>query len=148
MAKAEGVETPKRKSGKWGWIVVAGIIGVAWLGATNPTEQTVPLTAEQKADQEAAKVAAFYKDCTLSRYGSEAFALMTAYIKPRLNDAGSAKFPYRDEYIRIDQSTCTFHIAGEFSAKNGFGGHVRGDYDAELRRTPKGKWIPVSVNVN
>lgn len=114
----------------------------------NPTEPPVPLTAEQKADQETIQLAAFYSGCTLSRYGSEAFALTTAYIKPRLNNPGSAKFPYRDEYIRIDQSTCTFHIAGEFSAKNGFGGRVRGLYDVQLRRTQKGGWVPVSVRVN
>lgn len=152
MAKAERAEGKKKKSGKGGLLVVATLAGITGVGIANspedsPGEQPIPSTVEAEIDQEAAKLAAFYNSCSVDRYGTGAFVAMKLYVKQRLNDPGSAKFSYRRDLIRVDRSSCTFFLSGAFSAKNGFGGRVRGAYEVELRRTQKGGWVPVKVTV-
>ena len=145
MAKAKKAE--KKKSGWLGWALVFGIVGLLYVGASNPFPAGPPLTPEQIAEKEAEDAANYQARCTVDRYGSMAFVMLQAPIKKRLNDPGSARFGHRPQSITVDSSSCMFTVTGEFSAKNGFGGRVRGTYIGQIIRTRDGGWLPVSVDV-
>lgn len=68
-------------------------------------------------------------------------------MEERLNDPRSARFEDASKNLRLDNTTCTFSVTGEFSAKNGFGGRVRGYYDVKVRRTEDGRWLKIAAEV-
>ena len=89
----------------------------------------------------------YAETCTVGRYGVDASLYMRTIVKRRLNDPGSARFPNALDGVRVDRATCTFTVTGEFSAKNGFGGRVRGYYNVRLQRSEDGKWSLVDADV-
>lgn len=147
MAKQQSA-TPKKKSSGLGTLLVfAAIGGIMYLGATNPSEdlEAVDMTSAEREAQAAEK---FQRRCTVKRYGGTAFVMAQSHIKRRLNDPRSAKFGYQPAATTVDPASCTFTILGEFTAKNGFGGRVRGSYLVEIKRTRDGGWLPVKVRVD
>lgn len=147
MAKQETAAPKKKSSGLGALLVIGTIGGIMYLGATNPSDE-FKVADVSSAEREAQAAATFQKRCTVKRYGGMAFVMAQSHIKRRLNDPGSAKFGYQPAATTVDPASCTFTVLGEFSAKNGFGGRVRGSYLVKIKRTPDGAWAPVSVNVD
>lgn len=147
MAKQETHAKKKKSSGIGGFIVLAALCGIVYLGAANRGDD-VSLAKTTPAEREAQLAADYQKRCTVKRYGSTAFVMAQSQIKRRLNDPGSAKFGYKPSATTVDSSSCTFTIVGDFTAKNGFGGRVRGAYLVTIKRKRNGGWVPVSVNVD
>lgn len=145
MAKQESKELKKKSSGIAGWLVLAAIGGITYIGATYQRTDAVQVSSVTADEQQASK---YQRRCTVKRYGSMAFVMAQSHIKQRLSDPSSAKFGYKPASTSVDSSTCTFTILGEFSAKNGFGGRVRGSYFVKIKRYEDGSWAPVSVSVD
>lgn len=141
MAK-ERARKGSAKGAVFGWVLILGsaFAALSFVGANQDdiraASETTPRPEQSYADK-----------CTVRRYGSDAVVYMQTVVKQRLNDPGSARFPRALDGVSVDRATCTFTVRGEFSAKNGFGGRVRGYYTVILQRSEDGRWSMIAADV-
>ncbi|MEM6411969.1 MAG: hypothetical protein AAF683_10590 [Pseudomonadota bacterium] len=125
---------PKKKKGWLGAAIVCiGSFAFATLPEPDPLDMSPEAVAEREQQKlerqrQLAEIARQREICDVSKHRSTAIVTARYLVKERLNDPRSARFPRAPSQLTVDQSTCTFAIAGEYSAKNAFGGRVRGSY--------------------
>jgi len=136
----------KAKTKKPGFFKTLGgfIVIFCMFGAMLPSEDLSPeaVAAGSERDQQKAeaRMERYLRRCTVDRYDIGAYVAAQTAVKRRLNDPRSARFPITPPNMRLDKSDCSFRFAGSYSAKNGFGGRIRGNYAIHIRRQINGDW--------
>ena len=146
-------KTEKKRSRLLLWssaLIMTGaiVLGVSSLPGPDMSPEAVAARAERQLEKQEARMAKYLRRCTEDRYDIAAYVTAQTAVKQRLKDPRSARFPALPPNMRVDRSDCSFRFNGTYSAKNGFGGRVRGNYAIQARRLINGDWQLLDIQIS